>query len=90
MSELGEAWVRVVTLMPSLERIDPLRGYHLDNVLWVCCEFNVSERAACMNVEEGAGLDRGWCKDKVDIAVASLRASLDDWVLSGLSEMSLD
>ena len=59
----------------SLERIDNRRGYHKDNICWVCHEFNVSARV----VDQPDGTAKvvgGWTSEKVELMTASLRAKL--------------
>jgi hypothetical protein len=61
--------------MMSLERLDATRGYHKDNVVWVCVEFNVAERYMSTDSDESAGENGGggWNQAKVDCVVKSLR-----------------
>lgn len=61
----------------SIERIDNNRGYHKDNICWVCHEFNVAARV----VTKEDGSDEtvgGWTREKIQTMTASLRAKLGE------------
>ena len=60
--------------LASLERIDSERDYQIDNVLFVCVEFNVTERSAGRRSETNTGSQDGWDKPKVDKLLAAVRA----------------
>jgi hypothetical protein len=61
--------------MMSLERLDAKRGYHKDNVVWVCVEFNVAERHMSTESNEDAGSNGGggWSQAKVECVTKKLK-----------------
>jgi hypothetical protein len=66
-------YARFTDWTASLERIDSQGDYQAHNVVFVCKEFNVSERSAGRRTATNTGSQDGWDKPKVDQLIAALR-----------------
>jgi len=56
----------------SLERKDSFKGYTKDNVCFICCEFNTSDRSVMLKEESTTG-SSAWNKDKFKVFLAFAR-----------------